>query len=181
MNWEAIGNAVAGAAPTLGSMLAGKGGEIAGKFVAAALGVSSTPEAVNQALQSDPESLAKVRAAELSLEQARVEAETRRQETVNETMRDELQADGWFKSGWRPAVGWVMALSFGGLAFSLCAAILRDPSQLPSLMDAVITLVVAMGTVVGVNINARSNDKHVAITGQRKTSLMREIVTKANP
>ncbi|WP_223119735.1 terminase small subunit [Salinicola corii] len=72
---------------------------IGGRLVAAVLGAAPTPEAVGRALQIDPQALTKVRAAESGLEQEGIEADIRRQETVNETIRAELQADSWYKSG----------------------------------------------------------------------------------
>lgn len=73
MDWKDVAGAVQAGAPFLASVLAmtGVGApaaaavEAAGKIAARALGTDSSPEAVDAALRSDPEALAKVRQAEL--------------------------------------------------------------------------------------------------------------------
>ena len=73
MAWKDVAGAVKDGAPFLASVLAmtGVGApaaaavEAAGKIAARALGTDESPEAVDAALRSDPEALAKVRQAEL--------------------------------------------------------------------------------------------------------------------
>jgi len=80
MDWSAVGQLVGQAAPTLGGLLGGlipfPGGailgEVAGKVIAASLGVPPTPEAVGRALQNKSSDEV---AAALSEAEARINAE----------------------------------------------------------------------------------------------------------
>lgn len=68
MDWKDVGNVIGKAAPVLGAVLGGPVGAIAGaagSLVAKALGSESTPEAVNTAIQADPEALIKLRELEV--------------------------------------------------------------------------------------------------------------------
>ena len=107
--WDKIKGVVSGMAPALGTALGGPAGGAVGSLVASALGVDDTPDAVQKALQSDPEAASKLQRLQTEHQQeirSRVlEAETSRLTQINKTMRAELKHDGWFKSGWRPAIG----------------------------------------------------------------------------
>lgn len=65
----------------------------------------------------------------LRAEQAHAAEETKRLSEVNAAMRAELGAEGWFKSGGRPAVGWVPALSFGAMAAALVVSVRVIPAS----------------------------------------------------
>lgn len=183
MNWSDIAATVGKIAPAIGGVLAGPAGAAAGTLLASVLGTDDAPAAVAAAIQADPEAAVKIQKAELDhateMRRLLLESQTRKQAEVtqrlaqvNKTMRAELAADGAFKSGWRPAVGWVMALSFAMIAGALCWSLVRDPSSLPDVIDAVIALIVAMGAVVGVGIKKRSDDKQTAMTGQPPAGLL---------
>lgn len=82
---KALKNIVGTVAPMLGTAVGGPFGGIAGKFIQDALGVDNEQQAM-QALQSDPEALAKVkvagiefekRMAELGIEEEQLHAEDR--------------------------------------------------------------------------------------------------------
>ena len=62
--WEKVGRAVADAAPVLGGLLGGPAGSAAGALIASTLGTSSSPEAVMEKLQSDPDWIMKVKQIE---------------------------------------------------------------------------------------------------------------------
>lgn len=197
MNWSDIGDMLVRQLPTLGGALGAAGGtagsqvgSMIGGWVAEALGVEATPSQVSQALTNDPEAMTKLRQLELEhklelrklhveLESARLAAQTAEQSQVNETLRAELASDkGLWRTGWRPAIGWVMALSFLMMGGALSVSVIREPSQLPSLMDGIIALIVAMGAVLGVNINARSRERHTALTGTTPLSFMDAVKTR---
>lgn len=182
MNWKDIADTVGKVAPLIGGVLGGPAGAAAGAVLSSVLGTDNNPEAIANAVRNDPEAAVKLRQAELDHaaemqrlllqgESQRLEAETHQMIAVNETMRAELQADGLFKSAWRPAIGWVMAAAFALVAAAMCYTLVRDPNQLPNVMDGVITLIVAMGGVLGVNIHKRSQDKQVALTGRAPRGL----------
>lgn len=182
MQWSDVAQTVGKIAPVLGAALAGPAGSAVGSLVATALGVTNSPEALAGAT-ADADQRIKLAQIEqdhrreiLSLTltaQAKAEAEeTARLQTTQETMRAELQHEGVYKSGWRPAIGWVMAFSFGAMTAAMAVSVLRDPSQLPDVMDGIITLIVSMGAVLGVNIHSRSKDKRVSMTGEMPATFM---------
>lgn len=97
MDWSAIGQLVGQAAPTLGGLLGGLVpfpggailGEVAGKVIAASLGVPPTPEAVGNAINTrDP---AEVSAA-LSEAEAKINAEVEKFKAQLEDIQDAREA-----------------------------------------------------------------------------------------
>lgn len=165
--WDKVREVVAGVAPVAGSMLLGPAGGAVGAMISAALGVDNDPVAVLSKLQSDPAALLKVKAMEQEHEREMMTlsltAETKRLSDVNSTMRAELDHDGWFKSGWRPSLGYVFSLSLGGLAFALVSAVLSNPAIVgdPEFSGTMIWLFVVMGSALGINVKQRSSDKAV--------------------
>ena len=69
MNWKSISNLVGQAAPILGGLLGGPVGAGAGALVAQVLGTDTTPQAIKQKLDADPEAYLKLKTAELDHEQ----------------------------------------------------------------------------------------------------------------
>lgn len=69
MDWKSVASKVANAAPLVGTILGGPIGlavGTVGKLAASALGVDSTPEAVDSALSSDPAALEKLKELEIN-------------------------------------------------------------------------------------------------------------------
>ncbi|MCM2130314.1 3TM-type holin [Larsenimonas rhizosphaerae] len=188
MNWTTIANTVASMAPTVGQALAGPAGHLVGQAVSRILGVENTPDAIHEALKTDPAAAVKLAELETQLKQSTLEHDTRRQEiehgartdqlkSINTTMQSELSSTDGFKSRWRSAIGWTMALSFGWISVMLGVAIILDPSQLAEVMDGIVMLIVSMGAVLGVNIRQVSVER-MASMGQRPHSLMSSILTR---
>ncbi|WP_110647596.1 3TM-type holin [Salinicola peritrichatus] len=192
VDWKSAIGEVAKYAPAVATALGGPGvgGVTAGaaKVVSSMLGIDDDPASFVAATKN-PELLAKLQqinndherellSLRLQAEQAAAAEKTKQMTEVNATIRAELGTEGWFKSGWRPAIGWVMALAFAVMSGAMAYALIVDPSQLPSIMDGIITLIVAMGTVLGVNINARTTEKHLQTTGTKPLSLMDAIKTR---
>jgi hypothetical protein len=69
MNWSDIKGIVGNIAPLVGTALGGPAGAAIGGMVSSALGVDNTPDAVAQALKSNPEAAIKLRQFELENEQ----------------------------------------------------------------------------------------------------------------
>lgn len=192
IDWKAAAAEVGKIAPAVATALGGPGvgGVTAGAvtMVASMLGIdedpasfiaaTKNPEQRAELIRINNEHQRELEKLRMQAEQARAAEETKRLQAINETMQAELNTDGWFKSGWRPAIGWVLAISFGAMAIGLVVTLLRDPSQLPSIMDGIITLIVAMGAVLGININARSSDKHLQATGTKPLTFMDAIKTR---
>ena len=167
MNWRDVADTVAKAAPALGGALYGGAGYAVGSGIAKLLGVEDSPEAVQAALQQDPQAALKLRELEAEMERARINADLDRQRMVNETMRVEAQQDGWFKSGWRPALGWVFTLSLGTLAGSMAFTIVKDPTVVSDgeFTGMLVWLFVTMGAALGINVKKRSDDKQGGSSG----------------
>lgn len=104
---------------------------------------------------------------------AKLDAETKQQAEINTTMRAELTSKSLFKSGWRPLLGWTIAINFGALMSAIVAVILYGAFKEPKVIAEFITALSAlMGTltviwsmalaVLGVNVSKRSQDKALA-------------------
>lgn len=194
IDWKSALGEVAKVAPAVATALGGAttGGVTAGAvtMIASMLGIDEDPASFVAATKNPEKRAELVRINadhQRELEKMRLDAEakhaaeeTKRLSEVNATIRAELGTEGWYRSGWRPAVGWVLALSFGAMAVALVVSVLRDPSQLPSAMDGIITLIVAMGTVLGVNINARTMEKHLRATGTMPVTLLDAIKARVS-
>lgn len=189
MDWKDIAESVADAAPLIGGVLAGPAGAAAGTLLASIFGTDGTPEAVAAAIKSDPEAAVKLREAELAHAEAMrrlyLEAKaseqaaiTQRLTAINKTMRAELETDGWFKSGWRPAIGWAMAFSIISIVVGLGSVLMNDPSKVRAVVDGIIALLAVMGPVLGVNIHARSRETQTKLTGRSPDSLLSAIIGK---
>lgn len=179
MKWSDIDiKAVVGnAAPMVGSLLAGSAGSAAGRLLASVLGVEEKPEAVEEALRQDPDAALKVkkleREHERELTSLHLQAETSRLAEINATMRAELAHDGWFKSGWRPGLGWVFTFSLGSLVGVMVYAVARDHSLVTDAQftGMLVWLFVTMGGALGLNVRERSKDK-ARMMGEKPRSFM---------
>lgn len=162
MNWTDVAETVGEAAPVVGSALYGRAGGAVGGMVAKALGVEETPEAVNQAMQDDPEAAAKLQQIEADLEKARVEAKTKRLVETNKTMRAELDSDSTFKGGWRSGVGWVFMLSCAGVMASLVWSMFQPGADRAELVNSGLVVFGIMATVLGIDINRVGRERLAA-------------------
>jgi hypothetical protein len=162
MRWQDVAETVGKVAPALGGAFAGPGGYAIGSGIAKLLNVEDSPEAVAAALQSDPTAVAKLRELENEMARARLDADVDRQRMINETMRVESQQEGIFKSGWRPALGWVFTGSLGSLALAMAWTIINDPTMVgdSEFSGMLVWLFVTMGAALGINVKKRSDDKN---------------------
>lgn len=153
MSWKSIANTVGKIAPTLGSLLGGKAGEVVGSLIATTLGVENTPDAVSEALRINPEiayklaeleSTERVKLRELLLEQAKAElaADTQVISDVNKTMQTEAASEHWPTYAWRPFIGF----SFGMYINSMWVLPLMHIT--PVTLSADLTL--AIGGILGI-------------------------------
>lgn len=183
MGWDKVKGAVAKVAPVAGTLLGGPAGGAVGGLIASALGVENSPEAVEAAIAQDPDAAVKLKELEQThqreLERMALEAETTRLSQINKTMRAELDHDGWFKSGWRPGLGWVFSFSLAGLAVALISAVFREPTLVgdPEFSGTLIWLFVVMGGALGINVRQRSNDKALK-AGAPKAGVLDYILKK---
>lgn len=166
MSWDSIKSAVAGVAPVLGGMLGGPAGGAVGSLIAGALGVEETPDAVAKAMQSDPEAAVKLQKLqnehERELRRMDIEARTKEFSQLHKTIRQELQSDNFYKSGWRPTIGWVLALSLAGIMGTIAYAIAIQPDKAAEIMSAASGVLMFMAGLLGYNAKKRSDDKALA-------------------
>lgn len=101
MNFKEIAGKIAAIGlPLLGGAVAGPGGALAMKQVAAALGLGAdaTPEQTAVALGSmTGEQLVKLREIEADLAKAQLQAETAQVEAVNKTLQTEAMGGSWLQ------------------------------------------------------------------------------------
>ena len=153
MSWKSIADTVGKIAPTLGSLLGGKAGEVVGSLIATTLGVENTPDAVSEALRINPEiayKLAELEAThKVELEKLRIEeirldlaASTQAISDVNKTMQAEAASGHWPTYTWRPFIGF----SFGLYINSMWVLPLLHIT--PVILSADLTL--AIGGILGI-------------------------------
>lgn len=130
MNWKDIAGLVGSAAPMLGSLIAGPAGGAVGAMIASGLGCGNTPSDVQTALATNPDAAVKLAQIEkdrqvelqqliVQAEQNRLAADTSTILAVNTTMQTEAKSDHWPTYSWRPFVGFVFGIMFGGCYFVL--------------------------------------------------------------
>lgn len=172
MNWSKLGDVLARTVPLVGASLSGPVGIAAsvGRMIAGKLGVDPDPVSIADAVRNDPSALLKLKELNTSLERAEIVARVQSQDIVNKTMRAEVAADGWFKSGWRPFIGWVFGMAIGGLFASIIYSIFKSPAVLldQNFTSLLIWLFVAVSAILGVNIRERSRSK---LGGEFQSSL----------
>lgn len=144
MDWSDIAETVGEAAPMVGSALAGRAGGAMGGLVAKALGVEDSPDAVNQALKTDPKAAIKLREVEADLEKARLESRSN-------IITAEANGESWLQRNWRPLLMMWFAILVGGYWFGMTPDNLSEATVL-SLFD-----IVQLG--VGGYIAGRSAEK----------------------
>lgn len=174
--------------PTIVGWIGGsEAGDTAEAITNAALKLTGTDseEAAEAALRGSPELMAKfkTRLEEIELETFR--EGTKRLEIINQTMRTEIAGQGFYKTGWRPAFGWAAAGSWmvvmAGTMFLLGWAVVNSPANLAAVITAISQVLGQMFpmwgvalAVLGVAVWKRSDDKALAVTGEKRTSgLMR--------
>jgi Fe2+ transport system protein B len=141
MEWKDVASTVARSAPMLGGLLGGPVGAAVGavgSMIASALGVSSTPDAVSQALQVNPEAAVKLAQIEkdrqVELQQLvvqaannQLQAETAQLVSVNTTMQAETKSEHWASWLWRPFMGFIAGIMIFGCYFVLPLAHIAAP------------------------------------------------------
>jgi len=166
MDWGQVGTQIAGAgAKILGEVIPMPGASAVANQVADALGTSSEPDAIAQALEQDPDAAQKLKQIEADHKEelerikaerhkASEEAATARQAAVNSTIQE------GYKQGvlWRRAVGWSLAVIvpvtiLGVLALVGAALYLDRPEmigQLPGIVSALSPIWYVYLTVLGI-------------------------------
>ncbi len=169
LEWKDIAGVVGKAAPLLGTLVGGPAGGAIGGLIAAALGTEATPSAVSQALQTNPDAAVKlaqiesdqrVKLQELATDQAKAEIVAVAQAAggVNKTMQAEAASEHWPTYGWRPAIGFAVALavllSVLTVFLAYGAAILYGKAdglaQLPGILAAIAGIIGVVSPILGI-------------------------------
>lgn len=169
MNWKELGNKIASSAPLLGSALGGPLGGGLGSLVASVFGAESEPDKIMAAIQADPnaavklqeiESQERVRLREIVADQTKVslQEETKRLQSVNETMRNEAKSEHWLQWAWRPLWGVISAAAFFVVSSFVCylaykAVMEGEPAamqMIPQLIGSMTMLFGVPGAILGV-------------------------------
>ncbi|MDT8895468.1 3TM-type holin [Halomonas sp. I1] len=104
VDWSGVAKTVGKVAPAAGGALAGPLGAAVGGVIADKLGVERTPEAVEKAINDDPQAAMKLREIEADIEKALIGARA-------DVVQAEANAEGWLQRNWRPMVMlWFAAL-----------------------------------------------------------------------
>jgi len=179
-------------APTIAGWFGGDDAEEAAeKVVGIAKQVTGLddPQDAMAKIQNDPALQIQFQQAMNPVIIARLENETKQQAEVNATIRAELSSSSLFKSGWRPALGWSVALSFSAMLLSiifiLVYGVIEKPTvikdfvnALGSLMGSLTMLWTMAFAVLGVNVVKRSDDKALAAGQPPKPKLLNSLASK---
>jgi Holin of 3TMs, for gene-transfer release len=152
----------------LGSLLGGRAGEAVGAMVASALGVGGTPDEVSAVL-ANPEVIVKLRQIEadksiklqeLLGDQAKAElvAATTNAGDINKTMQAESASEHWPTYGWRPAIGFSVALavllSVLTVFMAYGAALVYNRNEglaaLPGILAAIAGIIAVVSPILGI-------------------------------
>ncbi len=135
--------------------------------------------------RADPAVAAQLRLAlaetDMSLEQTRLEEETKRLESINKTIRAEASSQDAFVRRWRPMFGYIAGFSWGTQMAALAWVIVATPEYAAEVITAMASLSVIWSValaVLGVNITARSRDKQVASGQPPPAGLINTVVGK---
>lgn len=139
MNWKDIGRQVASAAPVLGAALGGPVGGAAGALIASVFGVENTPDAVDKAIKSDPESALKLRELEQRHEQSlrRMDIDEHKAEMIDTQQARTTHHDSW--------VPWALTLALVLMVSSMVASLVS--LEIPEGNREVVYLIV--GQLIG--------------------------------
>jgi hypothetical protein len=178
MKWKDIGKMIAQNAPTIGVALGGPLGGSIGQLVSSVLGVPDEPAAVAQKLKEDPETFLKILALEktheLEVMKAAYAAQQADQSILADIYKTELKSESWMARNWRPMFGMSVAVSFAIQMMGVTAVMLLSPKDAGEVINGMISLIPIWGvalSVLGINIDRRSEDKRNELAAKAGTKL----------
>lgn len=178
------------------------GGDTAGDIAQKAVSVANTitgldsPEQAAAAIAGDPALQLEYQRAMAPIVIAELEAESRKLETVNETMRAEMASGDPYVRRWRPAWGYITAgawllqsLAIGGaVAGGVVATLDGNSESARALLNGAADLISSLTAqwafalaVLGVNVTSRSRDKQVAAGQNPDAGIVGRIVETVLP
>jgi hypothetical protein len=194
-DWKDVAKVVRKGAPILGGLLGGPLGSAAANagvsVLCSALGVEEDPDEVMQAIEQNPEALARIREAEiqhqtglreLQIEQAisQQAEETKRIQVVNATMQAEGKSEHWAQWFWRPFCGFCAGGSLTLLVVFCAILAWRAISagnegamrMIPDLIGAFLPIFGVFGAILGVASWHRGKKQRVEAGDQAKGGLV---------
>jgi FtsZ-binding cell division protein ZapB len=171
MDWKEL---IGIAAPTLLKTLVPGGALITGGIEMLSEIVLNKKEAseqeVYEAIKANPE-LLELKIEEVKEKVAMRQADSKDLKTVNETMQTETNAEGWYKTGWRPFWGWLSGVLFFEVGTLLVVIAYKGTlGGNPELIKHIPTLITAFSTffaipmiVLGVQVYQRSKEKRARL------------------
>ncbi|WP_120510963.1 hypothetical protein [Photobacterium salinisoli] len=144
--WDKVKALLAGSAPLVGSLLGGPAGGAVGTMVASALGVESTPEAIEAALRTDPDALLKIRQLEsderVALRKLKLQETGLLLDFEKAKLADTQNARQQHRDHWMP---WALTLTLSVMVSGMFASLFfGNPPQ-----DYAQVLIMIAGTVMG--------------------------------
>ena len=182
MNWKGVGKSIAGAAPVLGTALAGPLGGMVGGLLARRLGLSDNAPADAVAAELsrhdedglrriDSEMAHDVRMAEMAHERAA-------REEWGKNYRAELSTNSWLARTARPMAIWVVLVETFMLFVVVSWLALSGKASDAATLMASVTPVLGIQQAMAVYIaKKRSDDKHLSV-GSAPQSLVGGILGK---
>lgn len=153
----------------VGTLIAGPAGGAVGALVASALGVANEPSAVNEALKTNPEAAVKLAQIEsdervklqgMLVDQAgrEIDASVRAAADVNKSIQTEAASEHWPTYGWRPAIGFAVAIAvflsvltvFGAYGALIFTGNTQGLENLPGILAAVAGIIAVVSPILGI-------------------------------
>jgi len=160
-----------------------KAGDVADKVIGVARQVTGVenPQQALERLRTQAELQVKLQQAMTPVIVAQYEAEARKLESINATMRAEAHSKDGFVRRWRPYFGYVLATTWGLQMLALSILIVIHPKEAPAVIGAMAGLSAMWSValaVLGVSITKRSHDKQVANGQTPAPGLLQGIASK---
>ena len=160
--------AIAQFVPGIARLLLGdKAADVAEQVVGVAKAVAGTQdeaEAIDY-IKANPELQLKLQQELNHLVIAQLESDNKDLATINATIQAEYASKDKFVSRWRPFFGYIIALTWLILMWSLGVVIVSDPIKAPAVINSMVNLSGMWGialAVLGISVHKRSQDKQVA-------------------
>lgn len=149
-------------APILGTVVGGPVGAGFGSIIANVFGTEDSPDAVMQALNSDPAAAVKLQQIQseerVALQRIMAESAVQTVTQINETMRTEAKSEHWPQWSWRPFWGYISGLAFLVVCVLVCIlayhAVIDGKTEalvaIPQLISAFAALFAIPGGILGI-------------------------------
>ena len=145
-----------------------------GVSIAKRLAGKDDPDAALEAIRANPQLLVEFQRTMNDIVIAELEAETRRLEAINQTMRAEITSADPYVRRARPTFLYVMAGTWALQTLAFFIAVISYPTEAPkilaSLGDVAFMWTIAL-SVIGVYVKVRSDDKKVAAGQEPPTAV----------